>query len=87
MVNRKTSKAVYQEVCTRSGGSWIDGRCVGGFCEDCNNRHIDWRGLQFSHTRHRGMGGTTNPEVHSARNVKRRCGHCHDLLDGRTVDK
>jgi len=41
----------------------------------------DWRGLSFSHTKHRKMGGTTNPEIHSPENVKRRCYPCHEKWD------
>lgn len=78
-----TPPEVYQEVCLRSGGEWVEGICIGGHCEDCHDRYRNWRGLQFSHTKHRGMGGTTNPEIHSAKNIKRRCAVCHDKLDGR----
>ena len=80
-----TPVEVYREVCLRSGGQWIDGlnpHCIGGYCEECN-RTGDWRGLQFSHTKHRGMGGTNNPEIHSAQNVRRLCAVCHDKLDNR----
>lgn len=76
-----TPPAVYKEVCLRSGGMWIEGRCKGGLCE--NPECGSWRGLQFSHTRHRGMGGTNNPEIHSAKNIRRLCAVCHDKLDGR----
>ena len=68
--DKKTSPEVYREVCIRSGGQWINGRCQGGRCENPGCPGPDWRGLQFSHTRHRGMGGTNRAEIHSARNIK-----------------
>ena len=71
----------------RSGGEWLGGHCYGGHCEDCAGRRRDWRGLSFSHTKHRGLGGTTNPFIHSPDNVVRRCYVCHDELDGRAPKK
>ncbi len=81
----RTPPEVYKEVCIRSGGEWIGGHCQGGRCENlkCEFPRGDWRGLQFSHTKHRGMGGTNNPEIHSVKNVRRLCAICHDLFDGR----
>lgn len=73
----------YEKVCIRSGGEWIDYECVGGHCEICNDKLRDWRGLTFAHWfKHRQMGGTNNPEVHSAENIKRACYVCHSLHDG-----
>ena len=84
--NRRTPPEVYAEVCVRSGGEILGGRCIGGACEDCQNLNLDWRGLQFSHDKHRQMGGTVNPEVHNAANIFRRCGYCHDLKDKRVFE-
>ncbi len=82
--NRRTPPEVYREVCERSGGIWTGNRCLGGHCEFCNDRKRDWRGLCFAHyPKHRQMGGTTNPEVHSPKNIKRSCYVCHDEVDGR----
>lgn len=85
--SKKTPKETYRIVCERSGGTWTSGYCFGGHCEDCNDKNRDWRGLSFSHTKHRKMGGTTNPEIHSPDNVVRRCYICHDLLDRRTYER
>ena len=88
----QTPKSVYKAVCERSGGSWEqrdgDGqpRCYGGNCEvpGCQAPSGDFRGLQFAHwEKHRKMGGTTDPEVHSADNIKRCCAVCHDKKDKR----
>ena len=79
-------KEVLMKVCLRSGGEWIDGECIGGQCESCANEHWDWRGLQFSHDIHRGMGGTSNPEINTPENIKRRCAYCHDLKDKRVYE-
>ena len=80
----RTPPEVYQEVCLRSGGEWIDGRCGGGLCEECRSSG-DWRGLQFAHWfKHRKMGGTRDPSVHSAENVRRVCARDHDKKDGRS---
>ena len=92
---RRTPPAVYAEVCRRSGGEWVEGRCYGGHCEMAGlvNRHGikihcvhpngDWRGLCFAHLIHRKLGGTTDPKVHSAENIRRSCYPDHDLYDGR----
>jgi hypothetical protein len=83
-----TPTEVYKEVCIRSGGQWISGKCIGGHCENCHDKKRDWRGLCFAHWgKHRKMGGTRNPEVHSADSVKRACYPCHDLKDKRTFEK
>lgn len=80
---RQTPPSVLREVCERAGGEYVNGQCIGAHCEDCQDKNRDWRGLQFSHTEHRKMGGTTSSQVHSAANVKVRCAVCHDKLDGR----
>ncbi len=86
MRDRQTPKSVYKKVCLRSGGTWVDSRniCIGGHCEICCNRRMDWRGLSFAHLGHRKMGGTTSKTIHSAENIKRMCYVCHDLLDSRS---
>lgn len=82
---RQTPKAEYRKVCIRSGGKWIASECIGGHCEECDDKKRDWRPLEFAHWRkHRKMGGTTNPEVHSAENLLRVCAVCHDKHDKRT---
>jgi len=80
---KQTPQAVYKEICIRSGGKWIRGICSDGHCEYCQDRNRDWLGLCFSHTKHRKLGGTTSPEIHSAENIKRACWPCHEWLDGR----
>ncbi len=77
---RKTPAAEYKKVCLRSGGDWKGGECIGGHCEVCGNGFTK---LDFAHWgKHRQMGGTNNPEVHSDENIKRVCRACHDKHDG-----
>ncbi len=78
--NRRTPPEVYEEVAERSGG-----RCE-EMLEDykydfyrCPNP-----ATEMSHYyKHRQMGGTTDPFVHSAENIKHLCKLCHDIHDGR----
>ena len=67
---RRTPKKVYEAVAERSEG----------ICE--------WEGCnalaeQMAHLKHRGMGGTTDPLVHSVDNIRNFCKYHHDLYDGR----
>jgi Zn finger protein HypA/HybF involved in hydrogenase expression len=50
-------------------------RC-GGLCEKCGNPP-DWRGLSLSHTKPKGMGGTTHK--YTIDEVQMLCGKCHSL--------
>ena len=80
----RTIKETYREVCERSGGTWLSGRCFGGTCEEigCKAPRGDFRGLMFHHKKHKGMGGSSNPEVHSSSNVVRICAACHSKAHG-----
>jgi hypothetical protein len=71
MRKNQTPKAVYQEVQARAQGR----------CEACK-KAPDWRGLMMHHKKHRGMGGTRDPEVHSVSNIVAICGRCHSLEHG-----
>ena len=58
----------------------------GGRCElpGCNRE--DFRGLQFAHLEHRGMGGRKGKMIdiiHDPRNVVLVCAVIHDIIDGR----
>ncbi len=55
----------------------------GGKGEQCGE-NSDWRGLSLSHTKPKGMGGTTHK--YTADEVQLLCGVCHDLKHG-IVDK
>ena len=76
---RRTSPNVYITVSIRS-----EGTCE---CVEKNHGHIGrccstWY-LEYAHIKHRKMGGTTDPEVHCAENVRHLCKTCHDYLDHR----
>ena len=45
-----------------------------GLCESCG-RAPDWRGLSLSHTKHKGMGGTSH--LYTIDEVTMACGKCH----------
>lgn len=50
-----------------------------GLCEECHT-HGDWRGLSLSHTKPKGMGGTSH--VYTIEEVKILCYPCHSLKHG-----
>jgi hypothetical protein len=80
----------YKAVCLRAGGEWVGNRCIGGKCEDCDDKNLDWRGHQFSHEIHRKLGGRHGEMrkiINHRSNIKYRCAVCHDLKDGRTKNK
>ncbi len=82
--NRRTPPEVYEEVAERSGG-----RCeevlVWGLNETIRCPNV---AEQMSHYyKHRQMGGTTDPFVHSAENIKHLCQRCHDIHDGRRRER
>ena len=52
---------------------------AGGLCEKCGELP-DWRGLSLSHTKPKGMGGTTYQ--YSINEVQYLCGRCHSLRHG-----
>ncbi len=79
---RRTPQKVLKEVCLRAGGRWYNGVCSGGRCEICHGKKMDIRGLKFMHKKRRGMGGTTDPKIHSAKNVFRSCYVCDEENDG-----
>ena len=83
---RRTPPSVYEQVCVRAGGTWANGECVGGGkCEKCGTTKGPF---EFAHYgKHRKLGGTTDPAVHSAKNIKRICRACHDKKDRRTMPK
>ncbi len=83
IIGRKSSKnstlipdATKQFILKRSGG-----RCE---LPGCNRE--DFRGLQFAHLEHRGMGGRKGKMIaiiHDPRNVVLVCAVIHDIIDGR----
>ena len=52
---------------------------AGGLCEKCKELP-DWRGLSLSHTKPKGMGGTTYQ--YSINEVQYLCFKCHNLRHG-----
>ncbi len=71
---QKTTKVAYQQVLVRAG--W---RCEN---PDCANPPGDWRGVQVHHKKHKGMGGSSDPAVHSLDNLVVLCARCHSLAHG-----
>ena len=60
-------------------------RRSGDKCEYCGGLG-DWRGLQFAHLVHRGIGGRNGEAetlINNTRNIAHLCCRCHDILDGR----
>ena len=51
-------------------------RCK-GLCEICH-KPPDWRGLQLSHTKPKGMGGTSH--IYTEEETQMLCGHCHSNI-------
>lgn len=51
-------------------------RCQ-GLCEQCHSVP-DWRGLSLSHTKPKGMGGTSH--VYTLDEVEMLCGNCHSRM-------
>lgn len=52
-----------------------------GKCIDCGG-YGDWRHwVEYSHTKHRKMGG--NPKMDTVENIKLRCPYHRDIFDGR----
>jgi len=50
-----------------------------GLCEQCG-QPPDWRGLSLSHTKPKGMGGTTHE--YTIEEVQLLCGRCHNERHG-----
>jgi hypothetical protein len=83
IITRKPSKnstlipeATKQFILNRSGGK----------CELPGCHREDFRGLQFAHIEHRGMGGRKGKMIaiiHDPRNVVLVCAVIHDIIDGR----
>ena len=83
---RKTKRhpilfGVLEEVCKRDGGIWIEGRCIPPKGVDKYGKEPDWRGWQFSHNKHRGMGGRFS--MNTVENLEFITAISHDLKDGR----
>ena len=53
----------------------------GGLCEECR-KYPDWRGLSLSHTKPKGMGGTSH--VYTVDEVRLLCYKCHSKEHGIT---
>jgi len=58
-------------LCERAGGQWVDGKCLGAFCETCQGKG-DWRGLSRSHIILKSRGGKDTLE-----NILVECYPCH----------
>ena len=70
----KTPSIVFKQAYERA-----DGRCEN---PDCLKPYGDWRGLAAHHKIHKGMGGSSNPAVHSLENIIILCGKCHAAEHG-----
>lgn len=53
--------------------------CCQGICMQCG-KLPDWRGLSLSHTKPKGMGGTSHE--YTINEVQLLCGKCHAELHG-----
>ncbi len=69
----KTPKAVLELAAQRANGK----------CEICGDPP-DWRGLAPHHKKHKGMGGSNNPAIHSLDNLIFLCAKCHSAQHGIT---
>jgi len=75
----KIPESVMIEVRLRSGDS----------CEILECRRKDWRGLQYAHIIHRGIGGRNGDAekiINNSRNLAHLCCYHHDVLDRRVWD-
>jgi len=64
-------------------------RRSGNWCEVDGCVRLDWRGLQFAHIVHRGIGGRNGEAekmIHDPRNVAHSCAYHHGVIDGRQWD-
>jgi len=71
---------ILKTVCERDGGTWIGKRCIPP-ATDKFGAQPDFRGFQFSHRKHRGLGG--RPSMNTVENLDFITAISHDLRDGR----
>lgn len=86
LFKRKTKRhpippEILKEVCERDGGLWAGNDCYPPKGKDKYGNMPDWRGWQFSHNKHRGMGGRFSRNT--VDNLEFITAISHDIKDGR----